>query len=143
MHYLDTSALIKRYISETASDAFDAYFVDHAPFSITRLTMLEARSALARRRRRGEIDSGIEQSALAEIRLDIQDGALVVHPTNDADVAFAYHLMDRVHPIPLRSLDALQLSVAYNLSASAFTTSDKIQAEAARALGLETRVFSD
>jgi predicted nucleic acid-binding protein len=141
MHYLDTSALIKRYIAEAASEEFDAYFVDHAPFSITRLTMLEARSALGRRRRRGEIDAAIERSALDEIRLDIQEGALVVHPTHDDDVAFAYHLIDRVHPIPLRSLDALQLSVACHLAASTFATGDKTQAEAARALGLETRTF--
>lgn len=141
MHHVDTSALIKRYIVEAASDAFEAYFVEHTPVSITRLTMLEARSALARRRRRGEIDSALEASALDEIRLDIQDGALLVHPTDDGDVALAYHLIERVHPIPIRSLDALQLSVACKLSARAFATGDRNQADAARALGFETHTF--
>jgi predicted nucleic acid-binding protein len=141
MIYLDTSALLKRYIAEAASDAFEGFFMANAPFSISRLTLVEARSALARRRRAGQIDETVESRAQDEIRLDIQDGALLLESISDQYVAEAWHLIGRVAPISLRTLDALHLSIAVNAGATTFVTSDKTLADAARHLGLETHTF--
>lgn len=141
MLYVDTSALLKRYITETNSDEFDAFFMARTPSAISRLTLVEMRCALARRRRNGEITSTLEDQVMDEVRTDIQDGVLAVHPISDAQVVHALHLIDQVAPIPLRTLDALHLSVALSITANEFATADRNQAEAANALGLTIFTF--
>lgn len=139
--YADTSAFIKRYISEAASAGFDAFFVARAPLAISRLTLLEMRCALARRRRAGQIDAALERAAMDEVRRDIQDGAVLVHPVSDPAVAAAYHLIDQLADLPLRTLDALHISIALQHEARGFASADRVQTSAAQSLGLETHTF--
>ncbi len=141
MVYVDTSALIKRYITETNSDEFDAFFMSHGPIAISRLTLVEIRSALARRQRAGEISAEIAEQAMDEVRIDLQDGILDVFPVADEQVAQALHLIERLTPLPLRTLDALHLAIALDCQASDFATADRQQAEAAHALGLNVISF--
>lgn len=141
MIYVDTSALIKRYITEPNSDEFDAFFMARSPIAVSRLTLVEIRSALARRRRAGEISPDIEEQAMNEVRIDLQDGILDVYPVADEQVAQALHLIDRLSPMPLRTLDALHLAIAIDQRCVDFATADRHQAEAARALGLNVFTF--
>ena len=76
MVYLDTSALLKRYLPEAGSEMFEAYLSTLGPATISRLTLVELRSALNRKRREGAISTEQEQAAATEIRIDIQDGLL-------------------------------------------------------------------
>lgn len=140
MIYADTSALMKRYIAEPKSTAFDAFFMERAPVAASRLTVVEMRCGLARRRRAGQIDSGLEKRIIEEMRTDIQDGAIALFPVTDGPVADAFHLLGRAADVPLRTLDALHLSLAQALGASDFATADRNQAEAARLLGF--RIFT-
>jgi uncharacterized protein len=142
MVYVDTSALIKRYITEANSDEFDAFFMARTPLAISRLTLVEMRCALARRRRNNEITALLEAQAMDEVRTDIQDGALIVHPINDDQVVHALHLIDQIAPLPVRTLDALHLSAAIRIDAHQLATADKNQAAAAQALGITTFTFS-
>ena len=142
MVYVDTSALIKRYITEANSDEFDAFFMARTPLAISRLTLVEMRCALARRHRNNEITALLEEQAMDEVRTDIQDGALSVHPTNDDQVVHALHLIEQVAPRPLRTLDALHLSTALRINAHEFATADKNQAAAAQALGMTIFTFN-
>ena len=142
MVYVDTSALIKRYITEANSDEFDAFFMARTPLAISRLTLVELRCALARRRRNNEITALLETQAMDEVRTDIQDGALIVHPINDDQVVHALHLIDQIAPLPLRTLDALHLSAAIRIDAHKFATADKNQAAAAQALGMTIFTFN-
>ena len=141
MLYVDTSALIKRYLQEPGSDAFDAFFLTQAPLGISRLTVIEMRCALARRRRAKQVSRKLETQVQEAFRLDMQDGALVVASFNDDDLTLAYHLMDEVGVIPLRTLDALHLAVARHIAATGFATADKNQADAARKLGFAPHSF--
>lgn len=141
MLYVDTSALVKRYLQEPGSDAFDACFLMHAPLRISRLTIIEMRCALARRRRAKQVSRKLEGQVQEAFRLDMQDGALVVASFTDDDLTLAYHLMDEVGSIPLRTLDALHLAVARHVGADGFATADKNQAEAAKALGIPVIAF--
>lgn len=141
MVYVDTSALIKRYITESNSDEFDAFFMANTPLAISRLTLVEIRSTLARRRRNGEIGTHLAGQAMEEVRIDIQDGALEVHPVADDQVTQALHLISRVAPLPLRALDALHLAIASNLRIPDFATADRQQADAAQVLGLNVSTF--
>ena len=141
MIYVDTSALVKRYLQEPGSDAFDAFFLTQAPLGISRLTVIEMRCALARRRRANQVSPELETQVQEAFRLDMQDGALVVASFNDDDLTLAYHLMDEVGVIPLRTLDALHLAVARHIAATGFATADKNQADAARQLGFALHSF--
>jgi len=105
------------------------------------LTLVEMRCALARRRRNGDISTTLEEQAMDEVRTDIQDGVLAVHPISDDQVVHALHLIDQIAPLPLRTLDALHLSVARRINADEFATADRNQADAATALGLIVFTF--
>jgi predicted nucleic acid-binding protein len=141
MIYLDTSALLKRYITESGSEDFDTFFLARAPHTISRLTFVEMRCALARRRRAGQISPQLEQDAMEELRRDMQDGALVLHALADGHASAAYHLIGEVADIPLRTLDAMHLAIARELGATDFATADKTQAEAARQLSFTVYTF--
>ena len=140
MIYADTSALVKRYLEEPFSAEFDT-LLQQGAMAISRLTVVELRCALARRRRNREIDALRENRINAELAADIQDGALVVNDINATHFTAAYHLIGRLADIPLRTLDALHLAVAEQISAVAFATADKTQADAAAALGLTVHRF--
>jgi predicted nucleic acid-binding protein len=141
MIYVDTSALVKRYIQEPGSDTFDAFFLSHAPLSVSRLTVIEMRCALARRRRATQVTPELETQVLEAFRLDMQDGALIVESFGEDDLTRAYHLMDEVGSVPIRTLDALHLAVARRSTATEFATADKNQAEAANRLGFTLHRF--
>ena len=141
MIYVDTSALVKRYVSEAGSDAFDAFFLAQAPLTISRLTIVEMRCALARRRRNQQVSPKLESQVLEAFRLDVQDGALAVSSFLEDDLTLAYHLIDEVADLPLRTLDALHLAVARRHAIPAFSTADKKQAEAAQQLSFVLHPF--
>jgi predicted nucleic acid-binding protein len=141
MIYLDTSALLKRYIMEPGSATFEDFFAANAPFQSSRLTLVEARSALARRRRIGQITRKLESDAFEELRTDIQDGALVLHALADSHVTHALDILAKVPKVSLRTLDALHLSIAQEIGAARFATSDRNQGDAARLIGFELLYF--
>ena len=141
MIYLDTSALLKRYIPEVNSDAFDAYFISRAPLSISRLGLVEIRCALTRKRRNKQITSEREKAAMNEIRTDIQDGILAAYPVGDSHFAEALHLIDKLTKVPLRSLDALHLAIARSLDVHEIATADAVLRQAALVLGMNVAYF--
>lgn len=139
--YLDTSALLKRYVPEAYSEAFEIYLAERSPASISRLTLVELRSGLARKRRAKAISAERELAAAGEIRLDIQDGLLQVEPSNDHHFVSALHLIEKLHHLPLRTLDALHLAIAQETNSKELATADDIMARAARALNLRVAFF--
>ena len=99
--YLDTSALLKRYLPERNSDSFEAYFRDIESALISRLTLVELRSTLARKRREGRFDASKEAEVLIEISTDIQDGLLTVSPAIDIHFVAAFHMIGRLASVAL------------------------------------------
>jgi predicted nucleic acid-binding protein len=140
MIYADTSALVKRYLDEPFSGEFDA-LLEHNGMTISRLTVVELRCALARRRRNREIDTLRENRVNAELAADVHAGILRVGEITPAHFTSAYHLIDRLADIPLRTLDVLHLAAAEQISATALATADKTQADAAAALGFTVHRF--
>lgn len=139
--YVDTSALIKWYLEEPFSSAFEEFISGHPGACISRLTAVEMRCALARRRRNGEITKSYEESAFRAFESDARAGYLRVLPVNDDCTVNALALIERLRAIPLRTLDALHLALAQGARMKALATADKTMAEASRALGLETFSF--
>lgn len=141
MIYLDTSALLKRYVPEANSDIFDSYFVGYAPFLISQLVLVEIRCALARKRRNREITAGREKAAMSKMRIDIQDGLLLISSVADTHFSEALHLMDALPKLPLRSLDAIHLAIANSHEAYEIATADSIFRQAAQALKIKVAYF--
>ena len=139
--YLDTSALLKRYVPEANSETFEQYLAQQNPATISRLTLVELRSALARKRREGAISADREMAAMSEIRMDIQDGLLQLYPATDQHFIDALHLIDRLNHLPLRTLDALHLAIAQELHVKELATADDVMAKAADALNLSIAYF--
>jgi len=108
--YLDTSALAKWYLNEPNSDTFEAFVRALPGAAISRLTTLEFRCLLTRRRRVGDITSAIERRVFSSFENDIRAGFLDVHPLEDHHVVAAAEVVNRLSRHALRSLDALHLA---------------------------------
>ena len=139
--YLDTSALVKWYVAETDSDAFNDFIRGRAGAHISRLTVVELRCALSRRRRNREISAAVERAVLKLFESHVRDGLLDILTMHDAHFVGAVQILEELRHIPLRTLDALHLAVARANKVRAIATADRIMISAARALKFETHAF--
>lgn len=135
-YYVDSTALAKWYLPERGSEEVTALIQEHAPMSISSLTVVEMRSLLARRRREREIRPAFEAKVVAAFQGDIDQAHLACHPLSDDPVREAAMIPDRLKSVPLRTLDALHLAVARYVAAEAVLTADRVMATAARALDM-------
>lgn len=135
--HFDTSALIKAYVTEEASEHVLALIDEADVVTTSRLAYPEAAAALARRGRDGHLTAAALARALDALRT--QRGEFL---TIDLDEDAAVELALR-HP--LRAADALHLAAALEMAAAArdaelvFACYDHRLKAAARAEGL--RVF--
>ncbi len=109
--YLESSALIKRYVPEKGSEVLDALVGGNAgnhDLTISVLAILEQKSALARLVRNRDISRLDMREALAEFARDRRGFALTLPLDNDL-IDEASGQIDRY---PLRSLDAIHLATA-------------------------------
>ena len=139
--YLDARALVKWYVAETDSDVFNDFIRGRAGAHISRLTVVELRCALSRRRRNREITATIERGAFRLFESHVRDGLLDVLTMHDAHFVGALQILEELRQIPLRTLDALHLAVARANKVQAIATADRIMASAAKALKFETHAF--
>ncbi len=139
--YIDTSALAKCYIREPRSLEVLDWAEVQGETATAALTLVEFRCLLARRRRAGDIDATLERMALAEFDNHVRSGSWRIHHGSFGDFATARDLIDTLPNHPLRTLDALHLAAARAIGADSFATADKIQAEAATALGFTVHRF--
>ena len=140
--YLDTSALAKWYLNEPFSEQFEAFIRQQSSAAVSRLTTVEFRCLLARRRGAGEITKSVESRVYASFEQDVGAGFLQVHPVADEHLIAALGLIARLGRHPLRTLDALHLAIAQGIHCRRLATADKTMADAGRAIGLGvTRFF--
>lgn len=141
MVYLDTSALAKRYLNEAGSEEFEAYLMAQGVGLVSTLTVAEMRCLLARRRREGSIDAGLEARIMAAFEEDLLTGVLAIRRFQDEDVWEAVRLVDQLREHALRTLDALHLASARSARAEGLATADRAMATAAEALGMDVERF--
>ncbi|MDE3194902.1 MAG: type II toxin-antitoxin system VapC family toxin [Acidobacteriota bacterium] len=116
LYFLDTSALGKYYRPEPGSDFVSGLFADrHSKRVISHLSMAEMESVFAIKLRIREIDQ--ETAAIARRRLESDVGRrnLLVASVRDEHFGVARKLLISHGEKGLRTLDALQLSVALGL----------------------------
>jgi uncharacterized protein len=113
--YLDTSVLAPFYWTEASSDAVEQLFQQYEPLIISELSEVELISALSRRVRMGEIDRSDAVAISARFQADL-DAAFYQRVTvTPRHYAMAKQWM-RQFDTPLRTLDALHLAIAAELS---------------------------
>ena len=139
--YLDTSALAKLYLNEAGSEAFVEFLQGLDSAVISSLSVTEMRSLLSRRRRMGDLSVELESVLFAALLDDIDRGWLQRYPLDDARFAEATNLIARYPEHPLRTLDALHLTVAADLAVSIVATADGVMADAALSMGLQVARF--
>lgn len=139
--YLDTSALLKLYVSEAGTERVVRVAEEAAEgrIVILDLTPVEARSAIRRREREGDIVSADADRVLRRIE-DDASALFLVQPSTSAVMEEAARLIDRY---PLRAYDALQLSGCLVVRAGmpepvTFVCADARLCEAAASEGLTT-----
>ncbi len=136
IHYVDTSALVKRYVVEPGSEWVGELFASGQPLATCRVAYAEAAAALARRCREG---------LLTEAQRDRLIRA-VEHDMTEMVVLNVSRLL--LKPIPkivakasVRGFDAVHLASALRFarpdpSAVRFVCSDAVLSKGAAALGL-------
>ena len=139
--YIDTSALAKWYLNEVGSESFVEFLQELGSALISSLTVTEMRSLLSRRRRMGDLSVELESLLFAALLSDIDRGWLLQTPVGDARFAEATNLIARYPEHPLRTLDALHLTVAADLGVSVLATADGVQANAAASMGFQVARF--
>lgn len=107
-YFLDSSALVKRYVPETGSAWIQA-IADAATGNlliIARITWVEVLSALARRQREGGLSATDVNLIIQQFRYDLNNQYQVV----ELDRALAESAGQLVNQYPLRAYDAIQLA---------------------------------
>lgn len=140
--YLDTSALAKWYINESRSEDFASWIQGEADVHISTLTVVEMRCLLARRRRNHELSIDLEQKVYATLQDDIAKGFLTIHRVDDEQVIEALNLISLLTNHPLRTLDAIHISIARSVGADCLATADTVMGNAAEELGMKVILFN-
>jgi len=124
--YVDSSALLKRYVDEPDSDRAVALLVSDPVLVTGRHTIVEVRRNLARL-----LPAAAATEARAAFREDLSSLAII-----ELDAATCELAATIAEQTGVRTLDALHLGAAHRLgTAPPFLTFDARQASAARALG--------
>lgn len=137
MVYLDSSALVKRFVAEKSSAFVDHILRRHRPISTSRLSYLEICSCFARLKRQGDLSEKAHASATKQFEkefLSYRKIELTAELIVSARTCIEKH--------PLRSLDAIQLASAARLKEIAgvsviFAGADQRLLDAAAAEGFQ------
>lgn len=144
-YYLDSSALVKRYVNETGSDWIQALCtsaVGHT-LALAHIGLVELAAALAMKVRQGTLDATMRDALLR----DVQHDATAQYWLIDVDQGIVVRAMALTRIYKLRGYDAVHLASAlflrdtlqgYGLSAPVVLTADLELLDAAQAEGLLT-----
>jgi predicted nucleic acid-binding protein len=116
VYSLDTSAVVKRYVSETGSVWINTLCdpVSGNSLHIARITAVEVVSALARRHRKGDIDQASFDTLVARFQLDLRTQYEVV----EIGAALVDEAMRFAKAHALRGYDAVQLAALSSVQAT-------------------------
>ncbi len=127
--YVDSSALLKRFLIEPGSEQAHALLAATVEVVISRISIVEVRRGLLR------IDSAVERGIAKGIFDNDVRSCVIV----ECDAAVAEHAADIAEAHHVRSLDAIHIASAVrSLGVGGnFITFDVRQSQAAQAMGLQ------
>lgn len=134
--YIDSSALAKLYVPEAESDKVDAFLRGKIDLMISELAITEVLSAVARRKREGELKPEQANRIRDAVLLDADSGAFVRLHLDPSVHRAAERLLLTTDSGHLRTLDALHLALAFSGAATHVLTFDRRMRESALQCGL-------
>ena len=137
--YIDTSVLVAYYLPEALSARAERVLLSGGQPAISSLVELEFASVLARKVRARELAPSAARAVLDQFRAHREQGLYRRLDIGEADFAQARRWVEALR-LPLRTLDALHLSVATG-AGDTLLTADKQLARAARALHLPCQLL--
>lgn len=136
--YLDSSALAKLYMPEAESDQLDALLRGRRGLIISELAITEVLSAVARRKREGELRAELTAEIRDALLADADSGSFERLELTPAVHREAERLLLATDARALRTLDALHIALALSGSATYVLTFDRRMRDAAARAGLRT-----
>jgi len=136
--YLDTSALLKRYIQEADSETVMRRCAKADRVHLSALCVPELISGFQRLKREKKIGEDVYSVLKQEFALDAEQ-AMVVEPNKDV-LREAVLCIERTG---VRTLDAIHIATALKLGSDLFMTADRAQGEAAKTMGLRCEVLEE
>jgi hypothetical protein len=134
--YIDSSALAKLYVPEAESESLDAFLRGRRGLMISELAITEVLSAVARRKREGELRANQANRIRDALLADADSGSFALLDLNPAVHREAERLLLTTDAVPLRTLDALHIALALSGASPHLLTFDLRMAEAAAQSGL-------
>jgi predicted nucleic acid-binding protein len=139
IYFLDTSALVKRYVEEAGSEKVRQLLRRRVEIAVARITQAEAFAAIARATRKNEITADERDRAFGSLAEDMGSARII-----EIRRAIVQAVRDLVIRWPLRGYDAVQLACALRLRAEGAAVdvwcSDDDLANAARGEGMRATV---
>jgi hypothetical protein len=129
--FFDSSAFVKRYVSEPGTEAVLAWCDRASEIGLSGIALPEIVSAFCRLRREGKIDDTQYRQLKSLLLADIEDAA-ICDLTPDVLAQSIASLETNV----LRGMDAIHIGSAVSLKADVFISADQRQCDAATRAGL-------
>ncbi len=129
--FFDTSAFVKRYISEAGTDAVLEWCDRATEIGLSGIALPEIISAFCRLHREGRITETQYRQLKSLLLADIEDAAVC-----DLTPAVLGHAVSCLENNVLRGMDAIHIGSAVALQADVFISADTRQCEAAARAGL-------
>ena len=138
--YLDTSALVKRYVKEEGSDQSDSYFQaaqrGESIICLSEINLGEAAVVFDKYSRKWKIDGKNRfQVMLSELERLERSSSVEVYPVSSSIIRKSIHTVWTQH---IYINDAIQLETCIEAQGNVFCSADKELITAAGRMGLET-----
>ena len=129
--FFDSSAFVKRYVSETGTEAVLAWCDRASEIGLSGIALPEIVSAFCRLRREGRIDDTQYRQLKSLLLADIEDAAMC-----DLSPEVLARSIASLETNVLRGMDAIHVGSAIALKVDVFISADQRQLEAAFRAGL-------
>ncbi len=133
--FFDTSAFVKRYVSEAGTDAALEWCDRATEIGLSGIALPEIVSAFCRLRREAKITDTQYRQLKSLLLADIEDAAVC-----DLTPAVLGKAISILEANTLRGMDAIHIGSAVALQADVFLSADTRQREAAARAGLRVEV---
>ena len=129
--FFDTSAFVKRYVSETGTDTVLEWCDRATEIVLSGIALAELISAFCRLRREGKITDMQYRQLKSMLLADIEDAVIC-----DLTPVVLAQSISSLEKNVLRGMDAIHIGSAIALQADVFLSADKRQLDAAVQMGL-------
>lgn len=141
MSYWDTSTLVKLYLLEPDTPQFEQYILNFpGPIVTSRLSLYEARATFRRKESDGALKPNTAEQLYTQLLNDVTTGDVRLIELGahlESQYAEVLNLSyQQTPPIPLRTLDALQLASVKAAGETVLVTTDNRMRQAGKSLGL-------